>query len=125
MLFYNHFRRLINGAPSISLLDFRRQLAEKLIQAFQASTVDPCDSSSDDEHSSKRLRSNGQLHHTLAKAPAYTGKWKNGTWSAVSTRYYKRLCAGPGCKSKIREHCACDPTRFWCGHCFYTTHSLE
>lgn len=74
------------------------------------------------DHAPKRLRLEGTDGHQLVTAPTFTGVWRSGQWTATKQKYQKHTCSGKECRQRIRTHCTCDPSRFWCAACFYEQH---
>jgi hypothetical protein len=66
----------------------------------------------------------GSHNHQLVTAPTFTGVWRSGQWTTTKQKYQKHTCSGKDCRQRIRTHCSCDPSRFWCAGCFYEQHKM-
>lgn len=107
----------------VSLLDFRRVLAEALVSndhykaelaALQVSHGVPT------TRGEKRRAAEVALGgHALEKIAPYYGQYLgNGLRQHVKTAHLQLKCRGLGCAARVRTYCVCNPLLTLCAQCF-------
>ena len=111
LLAYNYFVRERAGLQKMSKAEFRRALAEKLVQntlIAEDLREEPAVASPDREN---------EHVHELRMVPKHRGRYKNGEFPSVATAYVKWPCYL--CNRNVRTYCACDKSRIVCSRCWH------
>ena len=97
--------------PAMPTLEFRRQLAMKMMTNTLGNTGAAV-------ASPRRTRASLSNDHVLSKRAKKEGKWNPTTrkFNEVTTLYVARPCSG--CRTNTRDYCSCDPGQDLCQVCF-------
>jgi hypothetical protein len=108
------------------LINFRRQLAQQLIEYCDPAAAVPMDAepSVPAVHSPPRQspRHLGTGQHRLETMPKFATKWDGRTFGVGKNPYNDYKCRAPGCGQRTRTYCSCNPAVPFCRSCFYTVH---
>jgi Transposase IS4 len=101
------------GKDSLTLLQFRRKLANELLNNPFITRESCCDEAT---HKSKRARV--WLTHNFCTAPNHAKKYVGGRWDcSAKTQYPQYVCNTHGCSARIRTYCLCSPEVYRCKDC--------
>ena len=105
-----------DGAP-ISQLAYRRKLAMELMTNTLDGATDSVMSPSGNLRKKRKL-----VSHDPLKIPNFCGKFQNGQWTPVATKWLQQLCHG--CSMRTRTYCSCNKSVYMCITC-YAEHVSE
>jgi len=111
----NHFVQAKCGMPKLSGAEFRRIVAEEILEWCEGQREVSSPGEGAQRSSARRASS---VQHALCHIPKGRGKHTATAFKNTKSEYPKYTCTGDGCKKKIRTYCSCDKTRTLCADCF-------
>ncbi len=101
-------------APAEPTLEFRKQLAEKMIH----NKLDSNGNVTVEVTAPTLRKTRSKNKHELVCRPHFRGKWdpKKKNWAKVKQKYQKVRC--DNCGFKCRTFCSCDRSVTLCNNCF-------